>query len=708
VTEAPPAARRGGGAAVAAALGVAYLALAALYAWQASQRLSPSIFVDEIELTQVSRSIAETGSAARRGEPFTSQSLYSYVVAPVWWLDDTQRAWEAVKLLGVLLMTTALFPAYALARYVVSRPWAVGAAVASVAAPPLAYAPYLMQEPLAYPVGTLGLWAIAAYVARPGWLRFGLALAVALVGWQVRDQLAVLAGILLVGAAYHGWRGARFRSWRRTWSRWDRVGFALLVLGLAVTVSAAAGHRSERWYVATGFLKQKLVDHGTWAVAAAGLGVGVLPLVAALAVLASPRLHTTPRDRAFVVTGAAALVIFTAYAALKGAFVSTVLGPLVVERNVIYLVPVLFAATAAALSRAAFGIGALAFGAVATLVLLARLPLHLAEYPYFESPALSIGHFANRAWAMPEASIRTALVGAVLVSVALLAVRLGLRRPRHAHVLAGAAVAAVLTWSLTAEVYAARGLNGFSERLYQGTPQPVDWVDRVTGGAPAVYLGQRERDYNEVWLLEFWNRSIERVWSVDGTAPPPTVTPDVETPDGALTLDPDVEWVVARDGVAVFGERVAESGRGMTLYRVERPLRLRQVARGIEVDGWMGASASYSQFASDEGQRGFARVVLSRRGACGDVFPTSEAVVRVGPLAIDENNQSTFARVTHEQKLELRPCAEPTVVARASIPFHVEVTVDPTFVPRELDPTSPDPRSLGAQVSFGFLPLGGG
>ena len=81
----------------------------------------------------------------------------------------------------------------------------------------------------------------------------------------------------------------------------------------------------------------------------------------------------------------------------------------------------------------------------------------------------------------------------MLASVALLALRAGLRRPRHVHALAGVVVAAVLTWSLTAEVYAARGLNGFSERLYQGTPQPVDWVDRVTGGAPAVYLGQRER-----------------------------------------------------------------------------------------------------------------------------------------------------------------------------------------------------------------------
>ena len=42
-------------------LGVAYLVLASLYAWQASQRVSPSIFSDEIEFTQISRGIAATG-----------------------------------------------------------------------------------------------------------------------------------------------------------------------------------------------------------------------------------------------------------------------------------------------------------------------------------------------------------------------------------------------------------------------------------------------------------------------------------------------------------------------------------------------------------------------------------------------------------------------------------------------------------------------
>ena len=111
---------------------------------------------------------------SRLGEPSGFGSLYTYLVAPAWWLDPTD-AWEAAKLIGALVMTATIFPAYGLARFVVSRPWAVAAAIGAVAAPPLAYAPYLLEEPLAYPFSTTALWAITAAVARPTRRRLVLA-----------------------------------------------------------------------------------------------------------------------------------------------------------------------------------------------------------------------------------------------------------------------------------------------------------------------------------------------------------------------------------------------------------------------------------------------------------------------------------------------------------------------------------------------------
>jgi len=688
-------------------LAVAYLGLSALYAWQAAGRLSPTIFVDEIQLAQISRSIAETGAPGRRGEPYGFESLYAYVLAPTWWIDDSKAAWEAVKLVGVLAMTAALFPAYALARFVASRPWAVAAGIASVAAPPLAYAPYLMQEPLAYPVATLGLWLVARYVAHPTRWTFAVAAVTAAVGWVVRGELALIALVLLVGVLFHVWRSRPLRRWRTEWTRGDWVGLSVLAVGGAVVLSAAAGHRSEVWYVATGFLKQRVVEHATWALGAVAIGIGVLPLVCALAVLASPHLRRNARDRAFVVTGATALVAFTAYAGVKGAYLSTVLGPLVLERNVIYTVPVLFAATAAALSRAAYARRALAVAGLLTLGLIANAELHLDKYPYFEAPGLAVGALANRNWAMDADAVRGVLYGVLLAVVVLLAAR-KLVRPRVAANVMGATVLVVVgSWSLTSEVYAARGLNEFSKRLDEATIKPVDWVDRATGGEDALYLGRLERDPNEVWLLEFWNRSIRHVWSVDGSAPPPTLTPDLGTTDGTLAPDPGVRWVVAREGVDVAGEPVSGPHRGLTLYRLDGPLRLRNASTGVEPDGWMGNRAAFSYYTADDGaDRGFARIVLSRQGACGDVFPTSTAHVRVGPLAIGSDKQPAIGRVEAQQRVILRPCAIQTVVLRARVPFHVVVTVEPTFVPRELDPSSPDPRELGAQVGFGFIPIG--
>jgi len=39
------------------------------------------------------------------------------------------------------------------------------------------------------------------------------------------------------------------------------------------------------------------------------------------------------------------------------------------------------------------------------------------------------------------------------------------------------------------------------------------------------------------------------------------------------------------------------------------------------------------------------------------------------------------------------------------VPYFIDVSVSPTFVPAEIDASSGDVRELGAQVRFDFLPL---
>ena len=47
----------------------------------------------------------------------------------------------------------------------------------------------------------------------------------------------------------------------------------------------------------------------------------------------------------------------------------------------------------------------------------------------------------------------------------------------------------------------------------------------------------------------------------------------------------------------------------------------------------------------------------------------------------------------------------PEFLIPATVPFRVEVTIDPTFSPNELDPGASDIRQLGAKPEFGFVPL---
>ncbi len=67
---------------------------------------------------------------------------------------------------------------------------------------------------------------------------------------------------------------------------------------------------------------------------------------------------------------------------------------------------------------------------------------------------------------------------------------------------------------------------------------------------------------------EFWNRSISKVWSVDGTGPGPghTLTPDLQDADGTLWPNPRTDFVLASGGVEVVGDehdaRGCRSGDG--------------------------------------------------------------------------------------------------------------------------------------------------
>ena len=680
-----------------------------VYAWQAVLVETPWLFTDELELTQLARSIAEHGQPMRRDEQYWFAPLSAILASPAWLLDGARASYEAAKYVDVLVMTAAVFPAYGLARLIASPRASLFAAAGSVCIPAFMYSALLLEEPLAYAWSTLALFLVVRGLTLRTRRAILLAAAVTLAAPWVRTQLAVLPAIFALSGLWLAWTSDTAARWRRGWSRGDWVGAAMLLLGVAVVANAFVSHASFSWLVATRLYKDRMLEYGLWAGGAFAIGVGFLPVVAALAGLWRPRGEERTRaQRAFATVLVAAVVTFGFYTAVKATYVSTVFATRVAERNLIYLAPLFFAAMALWLDRPRVRPLAVAGAAAFTAVLVVTTEIAL-DYPYFEAPGFSILALANRELELPLATIENALPVAVAVAAALLLLPLVLaRRPLVLRAYLAAVAAVVLLWNVTGQLAASDGSRDISGRFLENFPDPPNWVDRATGGAPTMYLGQDIVDPTGIWLTEFWNRSLRYVWSLDGTAPGPgpTTTPNVFKPDGTLQQQRgDVRYVLADGGIEVLGTVVARPpSRGgaagaVRLYEIDYPVRLRKAVEGVFPDGWMSEAATYSQYSTPAGQPGWVVVDLSR----GDWDVKGTARVVVGKIEIGDDLDARLGEVTATQTAPLGPRPGRRVVLPAPAPpFRVEVRVTPTFVPHELDPRTGDRRQLGAVVAFSF------
>ncbi len=699
----------------ALALATAYVWLCFLYATESWGHVAPWLFSDELEYSQLSRAVAETGHAARRGDPHTFKSLYTFLIAPVWWLHDTGAAYAAAKFVGVVVMTSVLFPVYALARMVVSRPAAVFAAVASACIPALYYSSFIFEEPLAYPWSALCLFLIVkALATQTRWWIVG-AVAASLAAPFVRDQLAVIPAAFALAAFAVFWVSDRGRRMRSQWTGWDWTGAIVLGLGVSVVVNAFASQHSFAWLVATRAYKDRMLENGLWAVGAFTIGVGVFPVIAGVAALVRPRgERLTPELRAFVAAAGAFALGFAWYTAVKAAYISTVFSTLTVERNLIYVAPALFVATAIFFERPRLRLWALAGSAALAVYVILTTPYQMQVRLYADAPGFAILQGANANLGWTPAHAEQVLIGMIVVSIFLCLL------PRAVEgygdwALKGVfalAAAGIVAWNVTGEIAAATGGNLLSDDATEGIQRPLDWVDRATNRDPVMYIGQGITDPNGIWQLEFWNRSLLHMWSMDGTAPGPgpVLTPDLLKPDGTITQPkPWVDYAVVEQGVDVVGDFVTaqkrRAGAGTTqwlLYKIRPPLRLRSNVSGIYPDGWASRETKYSLFSSRDGQPGWALVTVSRKAWGGKDKP-GNVLVRIGPLELGPDKQPRIARVTHRCRTRIHRLQEYTLaLPTPPPPFHVRVTIEPTFSPHELDPNSSETRQFGGQLAFAF------
>jgi len=146
----------------------------------------------------------------------------------------------------------------------------------------------------------------------------------------------------------------------------------------------------------------------------------------------------------------------------------------------------------------------------------------------------------------------------------------------------------------------------------------------------------------------------------------------------------------------------------LVLTRVPTPWRLEQTVYGVSDDGWSSsngdtrvANATYAYFNRAAGP-GTLKVVVSRAGFCVPTAPQAHVLVRVGPLALDEQRAAVVQHATHVVRFVLRNCQSRSLTFSADPPVAVSVQASPTVKPRDYGIA--DDRYLGAQLGFAFTP----
>ncbi|MBV8080339.1 MAG: glycosyltransferase family 39 protein [Actinobacteria bacterium] len=666
-------------------LGLLVLSFYFVEAWT---RKTPWLFTDEIEWTQISRAIAATGHAARRGQPVAFKSLYAFLIAPFWWIHSTHAAYTAIKFANAVMMSLAAIPTYFLGRMLVSRRGALVAAVLSVAIPGMSYAQTIIPESLAYTWFALTAWLSVRALATRRRRDVVLAVVVSLVAVRVRLELEVVLGALAIAAGGLWVTGPRGRRMRQSWTRGDTIGAVVLFVGALFLFNRVILQRSYEWHQATEYWKSRMVDLGLNAGSALAIGLGLIPVVAGFVALRLPERRGQPVYRAFAAYLATSLLVFSFYTAGKAAYVSTVFATLVEERNLIYLSPLLLVATVLVFESRRVDWRVVAAAAAFVLFIVLTKPFQLS-YPYFEAPGYSILAVLTRHFSWTIFDLHALLVLALAVGLLALAFR-------DQRVVRTAGVALLLCWLLTGEIGAAAGDSSESRFFRSYLPPVWNGIDLMTHGQGVTFLGNQLKDPNGILLAEFWNRSLHHMASFDNTAPGPgpTIGPSLVDVDGTLSYWTGDHYVLAGPGIVMQGRVVGDWG-GLQLYRIKGPWKLRQEVEGVYADGWGGAVSSFTYY--ERGGPGTLLVDLRRTPSSA---PPGNVTIHVGTVRLNSHGNPAIGHLEVSRKTVIDDGGEVKVrIHVAHTPLRALIQVTPTF-----QPSSTDTRQLGAQESFTFCP----
>ena len=582
------------------ALPAIFLASCAFQLVQGRAHVTTTIFDDELLYSKLAQSIAAGhGLTIRSAHYVFPAPVASLLQAPAWLFGSMPEGYATAKVLNAVLMSAAVFPAYALARRMLRPSFALVVAAATVATPAMVYHAYLMSEAAAYPIFLGAVYVIVRALEEPS---RRLAVAVPLVcaiAVATRVQFVVLPLAYVV---------AVFVCNRRRVHAVSIAGLtvvaiaALLVPGSAGSYGAATGYHYAGGDVLHWALRNlSLVPYslGLAVVPGALLGVGYG--------LARPRVSA---ERAFAIVAATTTALFVAQAALVSA--NEAHRPL--ERYLFYVTPLVFVAFFAYAERGAPR--RTAYIGVAAFV---SLPLSQVSLPgmtgtagfFFDSVTESA--YARTAYDLGLAD--AALLFSLLpIALAAVAAALPIRRAAAAIAVATAAIALQL-WIGNAVASTDHLATRWAYRTFATTP--ADWLDRLHArAARQLVLPDSTGFYGT--QLETWNRSVNGLVVLQTPAPDAFARSVARVrPDGTLEIDGRParrQLLVVNDSgsqLGLEGTIVARPRPELVAYRIPGAAHVRWLAAGVFPDRWSGAHVRYQVWPARRRSHGRYTVVLA-------------------------------------------------------------------------------------------------
>jgi hypothetical protein len=592
-----------------AVVSVAAALAAVMHVVMALELPGPWIVPDELIYSELAKSLGSGALPSVRGEVTWGYGiLYPLLISPAWAVfDDPSRAYVAAKVVNSALLGITAFPAYFLARQFVETRAAVAVAALSVFVPSMLYSGTLLTEVALYPVFVLALLGLASAIRRPTRANQLLAVGAVLLACTAKPLSIVLAGVYVLAVVHlavldrraGGAVTSRIRAHATALGTFAGLG-ALAVLG----PTALAGNPDAALGVYGVVLGNVDVSSAlVWFVrhlADLDLYVGLVPFAATLILVARSLARKSDRviDEFVALAGWTIVCVVGTVAAYASKPLAGGEGYIATEarlheRNMFAVVPLLLIGMALWLERGRPGGRLLKVACVvAAVVLAALLPLErLNENVNFQAPSLVL-------W---MADGITGLWPLTLIPLAAIAFVVVLGRGHRSRVGCWAVVGVVFGATTLAAHGSMSVASGNASTV--GIGQDPRWIDHaVPGGVDVLALwvaprsgGDFGRATRDIWMSEFFNRSVGKVVEV-GTAMPYDLPHSTGLIDRGVVRDKSglpitARYVLAPCDVTVSGEIVGSDAHVDALvYRVSGPeIRVSRTARA---DGACARDAS--------------------------------------------------------------------------------------------------------------------